>query len=273
MRTAIVFLWLLAFFSGNAFAQVVGGSALAHCFEAIYLYYGYLADIAINGDERTLGRQCTPLTGTVCTVWEFIKSIETPFDAASLGDGGGIGDTTRPDDLLELAEAMYDNGFDRYNSETMFGEYVKHTLVLEKATNILIAARDNHPEVLQGALLAKAKTALASAHAEREQDMLADKKSFVRDSFSGARIIEKTVSLEAALLNYQDIDWLASAEATAAATNTNVQDRLDGFEEMGRNLATDQYDPEKLQIHVKIAQSIRTQSDALGSLATCKALG
>lgn len=273
MKTIVIFLGILTFFSRTVVA-VVGGSILAHCYEAIYLYYGYLADLGINGNSRTLGTGCRPSTGTVCTVWEFIKSIETTFDAAQLGDGGTIGATTRPDDLEELADTMAKNGFNRYNDIVMFDKRVVHTQVLLKATNILNDARDNHPNVLQGGVLGQAKKTLLYAQGEREQDTLASKKAAMRVDWAKEDlvIVEKQVVLEGGV-TFQDIDWRATAEASAIKSDKEFQSVLAGFVDFSKTMSRDEKVDLDFRNHLRIVQSIRTQSDSLGSLAACRALG
>ncbi|GKZ33831.1 hypothetical protein AbraIFM66950_003915 [Aspergillus brasiliensis] len=175
-----------------------------------------------------------------------------------MADGGTIGDTTSPGDLQELAQTMRDSGFDRYDDMVMFGEEVKHTIVLLKSTDILIDARDNHPNDLPSGVLAQAKKALLQA-------------------FNRAQIRVKQVDLEAELITFQDIDWQATASATATATGKNTvqgrQDVLNGFEDFARGLAEDETVSEVLRQHLYILQQIRTQSASLGSLAACRALG
>lgn len=275
MRYSILSLFILTFFSRVAIA-VVGGSALAHCYEAIYLYYGYLADIAINGDSRTLGTKCTPKTGTVCTFWEFARSIEDPVYAAQLVADDqlpAIGDTTRPGDLQDLAAEMLNSGFNRYDDYTMFGKKVYHSKVLLTATNILIDARDNHPNVLSGGLLVQARRCLLHSRAERENDMLADKiKTFIKE-FGKVKIVEKTEYLEDDLIVFQDIDWEESAKETAADQKSNELSVMEGFTDFGVNLGTDTNIPKVLGDHVRIAQSIEAQTKSLGSLESCRALG
>ncbi|KAJ6128012.1 hypothetical protein N7471_009229 [Penicillium samsonianum] len=272
MKSIVIFLGILTLFSRTVVA-VVGGSILAHCYEAIYLYYGYLADLGINGDSRTLGTGCHPSKGTVCTVWEFIDSIETRFDAAKLGDGGTIGATTRPGDLEELADTMAKKGFNRYNDYAMFGGPVFHSQVLLKATKILNDARNNHPNVLQGGILGQAKKALLYAQGEREQDTLASKRAAVQKDWGREDlvIVEKQVVLEGGV-TFQDIDWRATAEASAIKSGKEFQRVLAGFVDFSRTMSRDEDVDAELRKHLRIVQSIRTQSDSLGSLAACKAL-
>jgi len=275
MRYSIFFLIALSLFSRVTVA-VIGGSGLAHCYEAIYLYYGYLADIAINGDSRTLGTKCTPKTGTVCTLWEFARSIEDPVYAAQLLADDRlppIGDTTRPDDLQDLAEQMLNSGYYDYDDDTMFGKKVPHSKVLLIATNILIDARDNHPDVLSGGLLVQAKRSLLYAQAERENDTLADKKAALRKAYDPLQIVEKTEELEDVLITHQDINWEESAKATAKISKLDTMYVIEGFTDFAMNLGTDTSVPKTLRDHVRILQSIADQAKSLGSLASCKALG
>lgn len=85
------------------------------------------------------------------------------------------------------------------------------------------------------------------------------------------------VALESGLVKFQDIDWQATALATAAATGKNTvqgrKDVLDGFDNFARNMVTDNTVSHVLRDHLFILQKIRTQSASLGSLAACRALG
>lgn len=83
MRVSITVLWILTILS-HIVAAVQGSSQLTHNFENIYFYYGYLVDVALNGDSRTFGYRRTPSSGTNCPFWEFIYSIEDEFTAAML---------------------------------------------------------------------------------------------------------------------------------------------------------------------------------------------
>lgn len=278
MKIAFIFLGILTFFSRTVVAQAVGGSKLAHSYEAIYLYYGYLVDVQVNGDSRSIGAQCKPTGGrAVCTVWEFILSIQSPYDAAGTGDGGKIGAVTRPGDLEELANLMVEKNYNRYNAERMFGTWLPHSRVLLKVTNLLTNARDHHPEALQGGLLADAKTTLVYIQAEREQDALQGKKEALRTSWAAGDvkdIIEKEVHLEGGLATFTDIDWYATAVASAERTKGDTLSILDGFEDFTRHWTEDNADsdvPKTTKDHLRILQSIRSQSDSLGSLAACEA--
>jgi hypothetical protein len=275
MKIAFIFLGILTFFSRTISAQKAGGSKLAHSYEAIYLYYGYLVDVQVNKNSRTIGAQCEPTGGrAVCTVWEFIRSIQTPFDAGALGDGGKIGAVTLPGDLEELANTMVEKNFNRYNDIVMFRSKFPHSLVLLKATDILIDARDHHPEALQGGLLAGAKKTLLYIQAEREQDLLQAKKEAVRGEWGPeftSNIKEKQVVLEGGLATFSDIDWYATAVANAEQTKKEMLPMLAGLEDFARHMSEDSQVDKKTRDHLGIVQSIRSQSDSLGSLAACKA--
>jgi hypothetical protein len=214
MKVTVVLLGVLVAFAHNVVAAV-GGSMLAHCYEAIYLYYGYLADTAVNGATGTLGQNCVTKTGGACTLQDFLKSIMDPYSAEMLEDLGQLGDTTRPGDLLDLADAMAKAGYDDYDCKRMFGDMMPHSRVIGTATDILINARDEHPSALDGDILLQAKKALLYVEAERAQDTLEDKKAAFRTEFSDGNqpIMEKTVYLDEELVKYQDIDWKESAKA------------------------------------------------------------
>ncbi|KAJ6063650.1 hypothetical protein N7499_012330 [Penicillium canescens] len=234
MKIAFIFLGILTFFSRTIFAQKAGGSKLAHSYEAIYLYYGYLVDVQVNKNSRTIGAQCEPTGGrAVCTGWEFIRSIQTPFDAGALGDGGKIGAVTLPGDLKELANTMVEKNFNRYNDIVMF-----------------------------------------RSKAEREQDLLQAKKEAVRGEWGPEfmrNIKEKQVVLEGGLATFSDIDWYATAVANAEQTKKEMLPILAGFEDFARHMSEDSQVDKTTRDHLRIVQSIRSQSDSLGSLAACEA--
>lgn len=281
MRASLAFLWIFAIVPRIAVA-VRGGSQLAHNYEAIYFYYGYLADVAINGDLRTLGVKCSPTSGTVCTFLEFISSIESDFDAAVLPKDNELSPedsklgatTTRPGDLKELATAMTRWKYNAYVANNLvLGGKKRHSELLVRTTEILINARDNHPTVLAGDILERAKKALVYVQAERETDSLQDKKKFFIAEHDGLVIVEKTVGLENELVSFQDIDWQQSAVETASKYGRSQQSCLEGFEDFARHMTGNPNIPSQFRDHLLILQSIRTQSDSLGSVESCRAIG
>ena len=77
----MVLLGVLVAFAHNAVAAI-GGSVLAHYYEAIYqVYYGYLANIAINSATGTLSKNCVTKTGGACTLEDFLKTIISEYSA------------------------------------------------------------------------------------------------------------------------------------------------------------------------------------------------
>ena len=271
MKVTVVLLGVLIAFAHNVVA-VKGGSVLAHCYEAIYLYYGYLADIAVNGATGTLGKNCFTKTGGACTFQDFLKSIMGEYPAQMLGDLGQLGDTTRPRDLLDLADAMANAGYRDYDDMRMFGKDVPHSQVIGTATNILINARDEHPSALDGDILLQAKKALLYVEAERAQDTLEDKKATFREEFGNGNqpIVEKTVYLDEELVTYQDIDWMESAKAVKLQAGQTLETVYEGYKDFATNMSQDPVVPQTLKNHLLILQNIRMQSDQLGTLAQCR---
>lgn len=210
----MVLLGVLVAFAHNAVAAI-GGSVLAHCYEAIYLYYGYLADIAVNGATGTLSKNCVTKTGGACTLQDFLKTIMGEYSAQTLEDLGQLGDTTRPGDLLDLADAMADAGYDDYDSKRIFDKMVPHSQVMGTATNILINARDEHPLALDGNILLQAKKTLLYVEAERAQDTLEGKKATFLSEFAGnPPIVEKTVYLDEELVHIKtSTGWKAQKQS------------------------------------------------------------
>ncbi|BDD56301.1 hypothetical protein MPDQ_002039 [Monascus purpureus] len=267
MRLVAIFLWLLFAFSPITEAA----SALIHNYEAIYFYYGYLVDLAINGDKRSIGPRCTPdpeSHRSVCTVAEFVKSIMSDYDAARMRPST-LGDTTSPGDLDALAEDMLNWHYTNYAlGRLVRGNEDRHSVLLRRVTNILNYARHNRPTVLSGNILAQAKLALLSVHAEREKDILQHKIREFRRIFPQAVVRKRTVFLEN-IVAFEDIDWAATAEATAQYTNENLAALL---REMKRWCSNPGGQDREFLNHWRLLGSIRTQSDSLGSLASCMAL-
>ncbi|KAL4795279.1 hypothetical protein BDV19DRAFT_389411 [Aspergillus venezuelensis] len=175
---------------------------------------------------------------------------------------------------------MTSSGFYRYDDYIMFESKVPQTEVLNKATTVLVQAREDNPDLLQGGLLTQAKKALLYVQAERGQDTLSDKKKAVSKEWTPVKIVEKVVHLDEALVSYRDVDWEETARETWSVTRSPnperpliVEDVMDGFIHFARNLLNDNNVPQVLKDHILILQSIRTQSDALGSLAECSAIG
>jgi hypothetical protein len=133
MRVTVIFIGVLAIFT-RAVVAATGGSVLAHCYEAIYLYYGYLADMSLNGATGVLGKQCVTESGGVCTVKDFLKKIQSIYDAAGFKDLGELGGTTRPADVQDLAYAMAEAEYTTYDCDRIFGKLIPHTHVLNSAT-------------------------------------------------------------------------------------------------------------------------------------------
>jgi hypothetical protein len=283
MKVAFIFLGLFAFLSRTVIAQVVGGSALAHAYEAIYLYYGYLVDMKVTGKSGELGSTCTPSTGkSVCTVWEFIKSIQSTYDAAETGDGGKMGALTRPDDIPALANLLVQQNYNTYDLEAMSLGKVPHSRVLLKVTDILTDARDRHPNLVSEGILAEAKETLMRVHAARAQDVLPAKRAAFGIEFGSENmkhIVVDDVRMEGGIGTYQDIDWDKTAIATAKGTTLSAKDVLDGYRDFTRHW-TDHVEamgdaetiPDKTRQHLRILRSVHTQSVSLGTLAACKAI-
>ncbi|KAJ5965028.1 uncharacterized protein N7479_004904 [Penicillium vulpinum] len=283
MKLTFIFLGLFAFLSRTVIAQVAGGSTYAHAFEAIYLYYGYLVDMEVTGKYGELGSTCIPTAGkSVCTVWEFIKSIQSRYNAAATGDGGRMGALTRPDDIPALADLLVEQNYNTYDSKRMFAETVPHSHVLLKVTDILTNARDKHPTVVSGGILAEAKETLMRVHAERAQDTLQAKREAFGIEFGRENmrhIVVDNVRMEGGVATYQDIDWDATAIAATEGTSYNAQSALDGYRDFTRHwtdhveaMGDEEVIPDSTRIHLRILQSIHTQSDSLGSLAACRAI-
>jgi hypothetical protein len=195
-----------------------------------------------------------------------------PYSAQMLEDLGELGHTTRPGDLLDLANAMANAGYDDYDCRRMFGDMIPHSKVIGTATNILINARDEHPSALDGDLLVQAKKALLYVEAERAQDTLEDKKAAFRAEFSDGNqpIVEKTVYLDEELVTYQDIDWMETAKAVKLEGDQTWASIYEGYKDFATKMSRDPAVPEVLKKHLRILQSIRMQSDQLGTLAQCR---
>ncbi|KAJ5884118.1 uncharacterized protein N7473_011004 [Penicillium subrubescens] len=222
VETKVVPLYVLLAVAHNVVAAV-GGSLLAHCYEAIDLYHGYVADMAVNGATVTLGQTCVTKTGGACTVQDFLKSIMDPYSAQMLEDLGELGHTTRPGDLLDLANAMANAGYDDYDCRRMFGDMIPHSKVIGTATNILINARDEHPSALDGDLLVQAKKALLYVEAEH----------------GNQPIVEKTVYLDEELVTYQDIDWMETAKAVKLEGDQTWASIYEGYKDFATKMSRD----------------------------------
>ncbi|KAJ6006734.1 hypothetical protein N7451_004678 [Penicillium sp. IBT 35674x] len=274
MRYPITVVWIFAILS-RIVGAVTGGTQLTHNFEAIYFYYGYLVDVAINGEDRTLGPECTPSSGSVCSFWEFIHSIEEEVQATYLRPNEALGSTTRPDDLKELANAMTEWNYKTYTSTRLVNDGTRaHSTLLNKVTTLLNDARENHPAVLTGNILEQAKKTIAYIHGLRAEDLLPFKKVAFKEAWGeDMDFVDKTVSLDEDLFYFQDIDWDATAEENMKGTKFTKQDMLDGYSDFAKNMRENVDVEASTRIHLGILQSVRTQYDSLTSGAKCVPIG
>ncbi|OOQ88846.1 hypothetical protein PEBR_11700 [Penicillium brasilianum] len=258
MRLTVILISILAVSANNLVSADF--STYAHCYEAIYLYYGYLADTAMNGPDEKLGQQCRGSDNNVCTFLQFLRNTMSAYRAARLGDlqelGDRIGDTIYGQDVL--VNAMFESGYDDYDSVRMFGRKVPHTRVLEFATDILMDARDKCPAALAGGILAKAKEALLHTEFLRAEDTLSDKKASFQSIFSisGSDLKLDDVFSDQIPGSYKDIDWKGTA-SNVGKTPEEVKDLEDRFPDFANNLNRDLRVPKELRLHTYILQRIR----------------
>lgn len=273
MRLTAILISILAVSANNLVSA--GFSTYAHCYEAIYLYYGYLADTAMNGPNGKLGQQSRGSDNNVCTFSQFLRNIMSEYRAAGLRDLQGlrdrIGDTIYDQDVL--VDAIFESSYDDYDSVRMFGRKVPHTCVLEFATDILIDAGDKYPAALAGGILAKAKEALLYTEFLRAEDTLSDKKASFQSIFS---ISDSDLKLDDVFSDqipgsYKDIDWKGTA-SKVGKTPEEVKDLEDRFTNFVNNLNRDLRVPKELRSYTYILQRIRVQSDQLGDIAACRSV-
>lgn len=141
------------------------------------------------------------------------------YDAARM-QPSTLGDTISPGNLDALAKDMLNWPYTNYEVNCLNRDNeARHSELLRRVTNILNYARHNRPTVLSGNILAQAKLVLPSVHVEREKDILRHKiREFCR-IFPQAVVRKRTIFLEN-IIAFEDIDWAATAEATAQVTKT-----------------------------------------------------
>ncbi|OOF90903.1 hypothetical protein ASPCADRAFT_519053 [Aspergillus carbonarius ITEM 5010] len=232
----------------------------AGIFETMFYYYAYRIEAsAFAQTDRMIASGCSPATGTICTLNEFIRTITN-----NPGELIAAGDTILPD--VEDADVTFADmqWTGEYVIDRLYegGARLNHMAMLAALTNRIQAAREIM--TVDADLLSRAKQGLALTQEYRWKENFSKVPDVFNERFPGVTLYDTEMTVDG--LKIQVIDWVKTGTVQAAKTNSKAKVLIKRYQDWAKTQNNEGY-----HFHQSMLRNIAAFRNVLEAVPTCHA--